>query len=297
VLRKEDGLDKQIIKIRASSLSDYADCNRRAVAKVFPLEISAAGYELKTTTNSIGAVVGTATHEGAMWGLAEKMRTGELGNQTEAEQRSLEALKKERDLGVMYDDTTPDLNTAQKQVIRQLNSYRVHISPQIEPMAVEERVEAYVTDEVILTGQTDNVQHGEEDAVFDIRDLKTGVKEKAHGPQLGGYSLLQRSRGLIIGKAIVDYVPRVRLRDEQPLPTSTVYDLFKAEKLAWQILHRLKTDYDMFTEGDGDAEVFLPNPSSMLCSPKYCPAFGSNFCTHHLKPKTKELTIHDNPFL
>jgi hypothetical protein len=38
----------------------------------------------------------------------------------------------------------------------------------------------------------------------------------------------------------------------------------------------------------GDPWAFAANPSSMLCSAKFCPAYGSDFCTEHMKKDIEE---------
>lgn len=266
------------VRIRASSLSDFMDCSRRAAANVFRTEIAAAGYALRQMEGNIAAAVGTATHAGATWELGEKARTGELGNQTEAEHRALEALKSERNLGVTFDSTTPDATTAEKQVLRQLTAYRTHVSPRIIPRAVERRLEGNAMEGVILTGQSDVAEQVE--GGVGIRDIKTGVRQKYHGAQLGGYSLLGRAHGEDVKRMEVDFIQRVRLSHPQPLPERIVYDVGTVERLTWAVLKRVKADYDAFS-ANGDLETFLPNPSSVLCSPKYCPLWGTKGCTHH----------------
>ena len=49
--------------IRASSLSHYSDCTRRAAVKMFADEIKECGFEIAPVKTSAGAAVGTATHK------------------------------------------------------------------------------------------------------------------------------------------------------------------------------------------------------------------------------------------
>ena len=62
--------------VRASSLGGYQDCPRRSASRMFRKEIVAAGYELRETTNGIGAAVGTSVHKGGKVMLDEKAKTG-----------------------------------------------------------------------------------------------------------------------------------------------------------------------------------------------------------------------------
>ncbi len=271
------------IMVRASGLSEYLDCSRRAAARTFVAEIQAMGYELKQLSNNIAAAIGTATHAGATWTLDEKREHGVLGNETEAEHRALQALKDERELGVSYDQTSPDVNTAEKQVVRQLKTFRVHIAPTIEPVAVEQRLEGQAMDGIILSGQCDYTEKLLDRVLGEgIRDIKTGTKEKYHGAQLGAYSLLRRAHGANVLSMAVDYIERVPLRREQPEPQKIIYNVAQTEALTWATLRRIKRDHDEFQQTQ-DPNTFLPNPASMLCSPKYCSAFGSKWCTHHAK--------------
>ena len=59
----------------------------------------------------------------------------------------------------------------------------------------------------------------------------------------------------------------------------------QAETAASNILRHIAGDLETFRNGDpvrrilpGDPWAFQANPSSILCSPKYCPAFGTTFC-------------------
>jgi PD-(D/E)XK nuclease superfamily len=278
--------DKPAIRVRASGLAEYLDCSRRAAARSFRQSVEERGFTLRKLENNIAAAIGTATHEGATWSLAEQIKTGKLGDQVEAEHRSLESLKREREMGVTYDNTSPDPNTAEKQVVRQLRTFRVYIAPAIVPTAVERRLEGQVAEGMILTGQSD-IAESISTGGIGIRDLKTGVKEKYHGAQLGAYSLLGRAHGEDVREMKVDFIQRVPIRNEQPEPQLISYDVAETEQLTWATLKRIKRDHDEFHE-TGDLNIFLPNPGSMLCSAKYCPAHGTRFCVHHAKKETSE---------
>jgi hypothetical protein len=153
---------------------------------------------------------------------------------------------------------------------------------QSEPIIVEERLEAEVEPGLILSGQPDIVArepHG-------LRDLKTGARPpSSFAPQLGGYSLLARSHNLDIQNAAIDFVQRVRINKPQPDPVSKTVAVATAETAASNILRHIAGDLDTFRHGDpvrrilpGDPWAFQANPASILCSPKYCPAFGTEFC-------------------
>src|SRR5262245_9229846 len=120
--------------IRASSLPSYTDCPRRWAARTLVREITDAGYGIaENQPPSVGASVGTATHSGAAHIMGEKLRTGEPGNQTEAEQLALEGFGEAARAGVLWDEATPNVNDAQKQVVRMVRVFRHTIAEKAQP--------------------------------------------------------------------------------------------------------------------------------------------------------------------
>jgi len=244
------------------------DCGRRAATKLFWREIHDAGFTLRPLNAGIGAATGTATHVAMAFMLREKMLTGELGNETEQDQRALASLSETIAPGVTYDSTSPNLDTAQKQVLRQSKSYRLFIAPKLNPIAVEQRYEAQ-TSGMMLSGQPDVAADG-------VHDLKTGKLRPNH-PQYGAYSLLLRTHGIETPRIVEDFVPRVSIQKPQPDPQEIIYDVAQCENVAMSLIRKLERDYKEFLE-TGDPNTFLANPASMLCSEKYCQAWGTNFC-------------------
>jgi hypothetical protein len=161
-------------------------------------------------------------------------------------------------------------------------AYHQVIAPDIEPIAVEQRLEAEVEPGIVLSGQPDVVAR----EPHRVRDLKSGARRPSSAaPQVGGYALLARSHGLDIDSAAIDFIQRVRIDKPQPSPVSHPVPVAPAETAASNILRHIAGDLATFREGDpqrrilpGDPWAFMANPSSMLCSPKYCPAFGTDFC-------------------
>lgn len=273
--------------IRASSLPSYTDCPRRWAARTLSHEVVSAGYSIDLAQPaSVGASVGTATHSGAAHIMGLKMQTGELGSQTEAEQLALEQFGESVHGGVLWDEATPNLNDAQKQVVRMVRVFRNTIAVKAEPVAVERRLEANVGDDFILSGQSDlqTIEPGR------IRDLKTGRFPRSHYAQLGAYSLLARTAHpeQVTKEVCVDFIQRVPVSKPQPETATEFYDQVVAEQAAASTISRIKSDVVEFrrrlTDGDAPPEhAFLANPASMLCSKKWCPAFGSDFCREHKK--------------
>lgn len=262
-----------MITIRPSSLTSYSDCPRRTIARTMPLLVEDAGFKLREVASHIGANVGTGTHAAVAHFLIVKMKTGTLGTAEAAEDAGIASLREEAKKGVMFDETTPDLNTGEKQIRRQADAYRRLIAPHVEPVMVEERLEAQFGDLFLISGQVDVATDG-------IRDLKTGKHHSIHMPQLGAYSLLLKAHGQESKFIIEDYVPRGPLNKEQGDPISTKYDAALTERVAKSTILRMARDVKEFQES-GDPLVFAANPSSMLCSAKFCSAHGTKWCQEH----------------
>lgn len=284
--------------IRASSLSQWPDCPRRSAARMFKAEIERAGFKLSETPRGVGLVVGISLHSSAELILGEKARSGALPPLSVAQDAAAETLKEETSKGVMYDKrATQNRADAESQVIRMARSYHADLAPKIFPIIVEERLEAQVSPYIVLSGQPDSVAREPGTVV----DLKSGTILGNHAPQLGAYSLLARTptpgrpEGIEITSARIDWVPRSSMKRPQPDPVSEVRDIGAAETAASRILQEIERSIRTFREGDeerrilpGDAWAFTANPSSKLCGPAYCPAFGGDFCREHAPAKDAE---------
>lgn len=262
------------ILVRASSLTTWPDCERRFASKVMPDLVEAAGFTLRRVPNQIGAKVGTATHSGAAHMLRAKIATGELGKRDDAVQAGIESLRDEVASGTSWDDATPTMNDAEKQTARMVSVYHTVIAPQIKPVAVELELTARFSDTLRLTGHMDVAEDEE------IRDTKTGVIQRPNHPQYGAYSLLRRSVGKTVNRFTEDYVPRNSIKQPQKEPRMTVYPVASCEQSARAILNRVDVAVAAFKKS-GNPWEFLPNPSSMLCADKFCPAFNTGWCRVH----------------
>lgn len=272
-------------KVRASSLSSYADCPRRAAARLFRQEIEAAGYDLNTTPQGIGASVGTGVHAAAALTLTEKATTGSLAPASAVSDCAIEAYRETVVNGVLFDQKTPSSREAEHQVVTMAAAYNRVLAPRIEPIAIEEQLEADTPFGLVLTGRGDVLarEHNR------IRDLKCGQKRSNHKPQLGAYSLLYKANGFEVETCAEDFLPRVGSKKPQPDPVTFPHNLETAEAAAMAILRHIADDIRVFREGDyvsqvlpGDAWAFAANPSSTLCNPKYCPAHGTEWCVEHI---------------
>lgn len=270
-------------ELHPSSFPQFEDCEKRAATRTFRDVIKAGGYQLRLTGSSIGAAVGAGTHAAIGHMLTEKMKTGQVGDLDEATEAGIEELEaRMADSEVIWDETTKDMNTAEQQLDRMARSYARHVAPQFEPTSVEERLEADIGDGFILVGTTDQ-RVKERDG---IRDAKTGVVKRLNISQYGGYSILNKIHGRPVGSILEDFIPRVRMSLIQPEPELTVYDVGDAERSAIRVINFIKTDLQEFknrlsVNGEAPEDAFRSNPNSVLCSPKYCPAHGTEFCKIH----------------
>lgn len=259
--------------IRASGLPQWSDCPRRHAARSFSEDVRAQGYDLRTIPPSIGASIGTGTHAAVEFYLTEKLEFREA-KRADLEARAVEAIDSDIADGVVWDDTTTSADTAHKQAIRQAISIIQVFGERLQPLAIEERLEASLGDGFMLSGTIDIREH------LAIDDVKTGTVQRANQAQYGGYGLLGEANGHAIGRLTEIYVKRVGMSKSQPDPTWTDYPVAESKTAAWEIAQRIKGDLTAFRNG-GDAWAFMPNPNSMMCSPDYCPAFGTNFCKAH----------------
>ncbi len=281
-------IEQPDIVARPSSLPGWSDCARRTAARLFRPMIEAAGFELRSLEHHVGASVGTGVHKAAAVSLQAKLDTGELGSEDDAVAAGIAEFNEQSVQGIIWDDTTHTKNVGQQQVARMAKTYRTKVAPKINPVAVEERLKARVSERMIISG-TKDVLAREPDA---IRDLKTGKIQRANAAQYGAYSLLQRSHGTAPVKRLVeDFIRRSSLKTPQPEPTALEYDVGAAEQEAREILRDIERSLAEFERrlavGDLPPEgSFMANPTSMLCSDRYCPAWGTNFCRAH-KPASE----------
>lgn len=260
-------------EIRASSLPSYMDCSRRAAAKAWQAEISEAGYDLNRLPPSAGGALGTASHAAAEYMMQWKIDTGELAPVDEAIAYAVEKFGMEIADGVVWDDATPNKNTALIQMEKQIRAY-VPVMETFTPLALELSLKADVGDGFTLSGHVDIITTD-----GTIRDEKYGALNRPYQAQLGAYSLLGRSNGYDVRGIVIDWIQRVGKTKPQPPCQSYTYDSVESEEAAHGIILRVKQDLTAFREDpDGLWRCWPANPMSLMCSDKYCPAHGTNFC-------------------
>lgn len=261
--------------IRASALPQYLDCARRTAVRLWGREIFAAGFDVKPSKPSIGAVIGTVTHSLLQEGMMRRVR-GEVET-TRGEMMALAAAELAERLkgGAVWDDTTTNPDVALKQTVRQAQITMEKVAPSVRPVGIEREYSASLGDGFVLRGHLDVLE------ADGIVDWKTGTMMRANQAQYGAYSLLARSNGEAGVRRLREvYVKRAGLRVAQPDPVVVEYDQGDAEDLARATALKMKDDLRRFRD-TRDPYVFMPNPNSMMCGADYCPAWGTEFCKAH----------------
>lgn len=277
----EGAINSRSMRIRTSSLPAHADCARRSIARTFPGLVREAGYEdLRQLLPSAGSSVGTAVHTAAAELLRAK-RDGTPCTRPQAVEAAVEHFRTDTVDGAEWDDHTPTDNEALKQIQRMVASYERSVLPRVEPLVVEEYMEADAGDGFVLTGHVDLITV---DGV--IRDLKTGNVLRPYQAQLGGYSLLARSNGHLqrtrgVG---VDYIERARVSRPQPDAIAEDFAVETCERAAVAALQHMKRDLRDLQE-TGDCWSIPANPLTLMCGRAWCPAHGTSFC--HLWKETR----------
>jgi hypothetical protein len=272
--------------IRASSLSTFTDCQLRAAGHAFPHLFAEHGHDMAPRRANVGALVGSGVHGGAELALTELLLGGSPSPDDVLEDAGITAFRQRwaEDVGdqpVIMDDDTPSRNAAEGQVRRMVRTYRRDIVPRVRPVAVERRLEAEAVPGLVISGQSDLVAlDAEKGGRTILHDSKTGRRRMSawrHAPQLGAYTLLLRTRGHAVDGCQVDFIQRVKEQKPQPSVEQQPIGIVEAEKIADAVLKDFGAKALDF-QRDGDPSRFLPNPSSLLCSAKYCRLWGSKAC-------------------
>ena len=257
--------------IRCSTLPHYNDCPRRAVANGYKRMIEDAGFKLRDRLNGIAAAVGTASHHGSGHVMILK-RDGFAWNLKDAQEISIEKFKTESAGEVIYDTTTPSKNVGEKQILRLVQAFCAMAAPTIQPEFIEKKKKATINDQFQLSGTPDI-----ETVINELDDLKFGMKMKIFDSQIGGYILLRQANKLSTETAKVRHFPRTAIN--KPFPGQQIHnlDIKLCLRAAWGTIKLIMRDLTEFTN-TGSEWSFSANPMSMLCSNKYCNAWGTNFC-------------------
>jgi hypothetical protein len=260
--------------IRPSSLPAWNDCARRVAAnELLRGELEAKGIKLYHHKADVGAAIGHALHAGAA-DLLKAKRDGNTGTIPHATAVAVVAFRQEIKDGCNY-DKKPGVTSAQeaeKHIGRMIFVYQQQVLPLIDPDYIEEELRADVGDGFVLVGHPDTIEVSPT-----LRDLKSGADTWPAGAQLGGYILLAKANEFEIGKAVIDYIPRVSIDKPQPPAEQIEYDVTQCRREAARTIRRIKAAVSEYRE-TGDIEAIPANPMSALCSNRWCTARGTEFC-------------------
>ena len=272
-----------MVTIRCSTLPGYPDCPRRSACKLIRDQIQEAGYELRQLPAGIGAAVGTGSHWAADWVIGEFMSgkievtpEGDVVNPSPlfntCKEIGIQKFRDEIADGVIYDGTTSSTRDAERQIDILTRSFLTEVLPMVKPLGTEIQRRAQLNDSFELSGRLDcEEQSG-------IYDWKYGSKLSIYDSQQGGYSLLRQSIGLTKPDFLrVYHMPRTSVKKQYPGARQINISVNSAERAAYAVTHHIMRDIRNWW-ASRDPWSFTANPMSMLCSDKYCEAWGTSFC-------------------
>jgi hypothetical protein len=263
-----------MITLHASTLPYYADCPRRSAIRIIPRLLEAQGYVFQRQQPNIGAAIGHGTHAAAAHLAAVKL----LGEQPAENhlkngiELGISGFREEIKDGVSFDGTTTTTNEAEKQIITLSTSVLYEIMPALNIVTSEPPPLRAAMQGIEFTGRWDIEEPD------GIDDYKTGTSARACHAQLGGYSLLRTSNGREKSKRLTQiYLPRVSVKKQYPGAQRINYDVDICETTAYNTIKHIVRDIRNF-ETTQSPQVFMANPCSVLCSQKFCAAFGTEWC-------------------
>ncbi|RTL11261.1 MAG: PD-(D/E)XK nuclease family protein [Neisseriaceae bacterium] len=250
-----------IIKIRASSLGELFDCPARWEAKHL--------LKMPRKTN-VAAFLGTSVHAGTAKYDQSVLDNNKL-SPMEAAGAIVDILKNPEE-DIDWGDDTP--KSIEKKAIPIHLRYCSNIAPKMEYVAVELTCQPLIfTDlRLELTGSTDRV-YKDKLGNLGIADIKTGktavssanvVATGKHAAQMGVYELLAEHSFNQQIDAPAQIIGLNTSNDKAAIGTlSGARELLLGDEFNKGLLHRAS---ELIHSGN-----FYGNPSSMLCSEKYCP--------------------------
>ena len=279
-------------RISPSTLKGIQDCPRRTISRRFGRELRAAGWRLLPDEIGVSALVGTLTHDIVTVPLAE--RSPEL---IDTKAQELYARESEG-RSIMFDAGTPNLEALVKQATSLATAVDVISKGRLQrgmsyevPLKKELKLGGR---DVMFSGRADFYEPVE----GRLLELKTSGSYQAqdYGIQLALYDVLLNALGKpTCGEATVYWVRRVRAGRPQPPGEEYVYDLTPYKPIARELVDQTVRFHDRFWEGGQPNPMnVLANPNSNLCSPKFCPLYGTGACDL-TDPATKRRAGIDAP--
>lgn len=272
-------------KLRGSAMGGFADCARRAAFRQFaPIIVEKTGIEQKPRIFSRQARVGHAVHKRLELLLIAKDR----GEQPDAElidtavgevlvtgpeQRyETDEIEPAWD-GLPENDEIDSLETAQKMIGNMSDALKEAVEA-IDPAAIEPSISALI-EGVEVSAHPDWLTRDHK-----IGDLKShkGTEPKNYIAQFGTSAAILKE----IGEEVtgLQQFNIQRLKTKQSPLRIVEYDVKVATKYARTLIGRTANNLEAFIDS-GDPESFNANPQSPLCSPRWCDAWGTEWCKVH----------------
>ncbi len=273
-----------MIKMRSSMLPTGEKCERMFGFNWLVSTGLAAdyGFTVRPRKNHVGTVVGSAAHDGVAFLLKQFHAKGNWGDKTTAKHAASYAgeyvARESRESGMIFDNTSKSAQFAVAAATNIVNEYHTKITPKGQTEIIEKNLGCIFQDpisgtEYEVTGTVDRF------IILDgvLRDLKTSPKLKSHHAQIGAYIDILETHGYEVRSALIDHIPRTRPgRMQDPLKVVKVGKAM-ARGHSRSVHAKMHNNVERFIDC-GNPSVFVANPSCDLCNPKFCQAYGTEFC-------------------
>ena len=272
-----------MIRFRLSGLNGWHDCQRRVAFGSLKDHVSGLSDIERSTASHIGSAVGTASHAGAEYLLKAK-KDDKIATVTDAEEYAVdEFLGELNNSEFCFDDQTCDRNEAIQQIRQITRIFEAYMLDKLNPLRIEERFN-YIMGCVEFSGQID-LQTKD----LCLWDLKTSKLLGSFFAQIGGYSIAINKSDIDTGESCnVIHIPRLKIK-KAPYVHEVTYGTLDCEKVAKKYMAQIERLFSTFLDCE-NPNIFNANPSSTLCSNKYCPIFGTEFCSvSRMNPKINKV--------
>lgn len=275
------------IFFRASSLQNYENCPRMFAANWLSVNELSDQFGLLNRApvkQNVGAVVGSASHEGHAYLMNAIIDTGEHGGAARRAQAidvahsSLDTLWGAEP--VSTDQTTPHYAAARHATTKITRQMHLDTKPDVLPVMVEKGHKANYRYKkngeeyrLTVTGTIDSY-------LLDrtLPDAKTGRNKPAPFVQLGTYAIILEANGFPVDTLQANYWKRVGQKTAQPPVEVIPIPIAHSKKHALAVTKGAHIDVlELLKKGTPDHIQARPN--NYLCDPRFCRAYGTTFCT------------------
>lgn len=272
-------MNQLVIGIHASSLDNYLDCPRRAVADKYPRILRDAGYEVRELEKYVTPFVGSGVHAGADHLNKEYIRSGLLPHARHVAEAAEIGFAKFNELIAKEmehsDIQYPKLKFQNNDIIREhiaqyVQLYTEVVLPTRKLELTEQFFKVPLKDGYEYVSTLDAYGHGT------LYDLKTGDKITPAYAQVGTYIYLLRNAGYVVHSAQLDYICKDK-PSSPPQHKVIKYDADSCVEISQYATIRLMQDLEEFFES-GDIKAFSINPRSEMCQQKFCRLWGTTSC-------------------